>query len=86
MHGDAVSWDMLQVIHLNEKETTASSRIFLKIVFQELAEYMGVNKLKERLSNESLQAFFTGIFPRDNPKNTRFAINFFTYIGLGPLT
>ena len=33
-----------------------------------------------------MQVFFEGIFPKDNPKNTRFAINFFTSIGLGALT
>jgi len=27
-----------------------------------------------------------GIFRRDNPENSRFAINFFTSIGLGILT
>lgn len=36
--------------------------------------------------NRTLQNYFAGIFPRDNPKNTRFAINFFTCIGLGGLT
>lgn len=34
----------------------------------------------------TLQSFFEGLFPRDNPWNTRFAINFFTSIGLGGLT
>ncbi|XVE92027.1 hypothetical protein REPUB_Repub01dG0061900 [Reevesia pubescens] len=29
---------------------------------------------------------FESIFPRDNPKNTRFSINFFTSIGLGGIT
>ena len=27
-----------------------------------------------------------GLMPRDNPRDTRFAINFFTSIGLGALT
>lgn len=34
----------------------------------------------------TMQNYFAGILPRDNPKNTRFAINFFTCIGLGGLT
>ena len=34
----------------------------------------------------TLSAFFEGLMPRDNPKNTRFSINFFTSIGLGGLT
>lgn len=29
---------------------------------------------------------FEGLLPRDHPKNTRFAINFFTLCGLGGLT
>lgn len=33
-----------------------------------------------------MHANFEGLFPRDSPKNTRFAINFFTSIGLGGLT
>ena len=43
-------------------------------------------KTHERFTDATLQEFFTGLFPRDNPRNTRFAINFFTSIGLGPLT
>jgi hypothetical protein len=34
----------------------------------------------------TMQVAFDGLFPRDDPKNTRFAINFFTSIGLGGLT
>jgi pre-mRNA-splicing factor CWC22 len=33
-----------------------------------------------------MQDSYESIFPRDNPKNTRFAINFFTSIGLGGIT
>lgn len=47
---------------------------------------MGLRKLNERLTEPSMQDSFDGIFPKDNPKNTRFAINFFTSIGLGGLT
>jgi hypothetical protein len=31
---------------LNEEETTSSSRIFIKILFQEISEYLGLPKLK----------------------------------------
>ena len=34
----------------------------------------------------SLEEAFDGLFPKDNPKNTRFSINFFVSIGLGGLT
>ena len=113
---------------------SSSSRIFVKILFQELAEFMGIPKLNERLRDpyvtmatsphhdsctyscvcilpllpplvllpasipplllpfshpshsRLLSLSFEGLLPRDNPKNTRFAINFFTSIGLGGLT
>ena len=83
---DSIGWDVLQCIRLNEEDTTSSSRIFIKILFQELAEYMGLFKLNARLKDPTLQEPFSGLFPRDNPKNTRFAINYFTSIGLGGLT
>ena len=31
---DAIGWVVLSVIHLNEHETTSSSRIFIKMLFQ----------------------------------------------------
>lgn len=48
---DSISWVVLSTIHLNEEETTSSSRIYIKILFQELAEHMGLNKLNARVQN-----------------------------------
>ncbi|XP_031344052.1 pre-mRNA-splicing factor CWC22 homolog isoform X2 [Photinus pyralis] len=83
---DAIGWQVLEIMKLTEEDTTSSSRIFIKILFQELSEYMGTQNLNARLKDPTLEAHFGGLFPRDNPKNTRFAINFFTSIGLGGLT
>ncbi|XP_059047648.1 pre-mRNA-splicing factor CWC22 homolog [Achroia grisella] len=83
---DSISWEVMECVKLNEEDTTSSSRIYIKILFQELAEYMGLKKLNDRLKDPTLQSAFSGVFPRDNPKNTRFSINFFTSIGLGGLT
>jgi pre-mRNA-splicing factor CWC22 len=83
---DALPWQSLAYIRLTEEDTTSSSRIFIKILFQELSEHLGLRKLNERLSDPEMQDYFDGVFPKDNPKNTRFAINFFTSIGLGGLT
>ena len=47
---------------------------------------MGLIKLNQRLQDPELTQWFANIFPRDNPKNMRFSINFFTSIGLGGLT
>ncbi|XP_076277230.1 pre-mRNA-splicing factor nucampholin [Lasioglossum baleicum] len=83
---DSISWEVLSCIKLTEDDTTSSNRIFIKILFQELSEYMGLSKLNQRVKDVTLQEAFEGLFPRDDPKNTRFAINFFTSIGLGGLT
>ncbi|XP_047227264.1 pre-mRNA-splicing factor CWC22 homolog [Girardinichthys multiradiatus] len=86
LYTDSVPWSVLECIRMSEETTTSSSRIFVKILFQELCAYMGLPKLNQRLKDPTLQTFFEGLFPRDNPRNTRFAINFFTSIGLGGLT
>ncbi|XP_040994667.1 pre-mRNA-splicing factor CWC22 homolog [Juglans microcarpa x Juglans regia] len=83
---DALPWHVLAYIRLTEEDTTSSSRIFIKILFQELSEHLGIRLLNERLSEPTMQDSFESIFPRDNPKNTRFSINFFTSIGLGGIT
>ncbi|KAK6260869.1 Initiation factor eIF-4 gamma [Theobroma cacao] len=83
---DALPWHVLAYIRLTEEDTTSSSRIFIKILFQELSEHLGIRRLNERLSDPTMLDSFESIFPRDNPKNTRFSINFFTSIGLGGIT
>ncbi|KAG8499205.1 hypothetical protein CXB51_005619 [Gossypium anomalum] len=83
---DALPWHVLAYIRLTEEDTTSSSRIFIKILFQELSEHLGIRRLNERLSDPTMLDSVESIFPRDNPKNTRFSINFFTSIGLGGIT
>uniref|UniRef100_A0A5S6QE54 Lethal protein 858 n=1 Tax=Trichuris muris TaxID=70415 RepID=A0A5S6QE54_TRIMR len=83
---DAISWMALSCIRLTETDTTSPSRIFIKILFHELVEFMGLQNLFDRTEDATMQAAFDGLFPRDNPHNTRFAINFYTSIGLGGLT
>lgn len=83
---DAIGWHVLSIVHLNEEETTSSSRIFIKILFQDLAEAMGMPKLQLRFKDAVLRPYFEGIFPHDNDRNTRFSINYFTSIGMGVLT
>lgn len=83
---DAIGWHVLHNIHLNEEETTSSSRIFIKILIEDLAQGVGMKQLAERFKADELQPALVGIFPTDDPKNTRFSINFFTAIGMGVLT
>lgn len=83
---DAIGWHVFSVIHLNEEETTSASRIFIKILFEDLQENIGSAKLKARMSEETLHPSLQGIFPHDEPRNIRFSINYFTSIKMGYLT
>ncbi|KAJ5447571.1 MIF4-like type 1/2/3 [Penicillium cf. griseofulvum] len=80
---DAIGWHVLSVVHLNEEETTSSSRIFIKILFQNLAENLGLPGLQARFRDDILRPSFEGLFPTDNPRHTRFSVNYFTSIGMG---
>jgi len=88
LHSDSMPWSVLEVIHINEVETTSSSRIFIKILVQEIAEAIGIAKLKARFETEEPEqlVWYKGMFPMDNVRKTRYSINFFTSIGLGALT
>jgi pre-mRNA-splicing factor CWC22 len=83
---DALSWNSMSCIKLTEEDTTSSSRIFVKIMLGEVQESMGLKVLKERFADQEVKSTCAGMFPLDNPKNTRFAINYFTSIGLGAIT
>lgn len=88
LSSDALPWHVLACVRLTEEDTTSSSRIFLKFLFQELSQHLGIRLLNERLNDPAMQmqGCYDSIFPKDNPNNTRFAINFFTSIGLGGVT
>ncbi|KAJ1984079.1 pre-mRNA-splicing factor cwc22 [Dimargaris verticillata] len=83
---DGLPWAALSIITLTEEATTSSSRIFIKILLLEITEALGLPRLNDRLKDPSLIEALQGLFPTDSPKNTRFAINYYTSIGLGALT
>lgn len=83
---ESLPWTAFQIIHLTEDQTTSASRIFVKILFQELNEYLGLKTLKERLLDPMMEESLSGMFPKDDPRDTRFAINYWTSIGLGAIT
>ncbi|KIM28706.1 hypothetical protein M408DRAFT_329170 [Serendipita vermifera MAFF 305830] len=83
---DSISWSVLDVIKMNENDTTSASRIFVKIMLQEMNESMGMKSLAERFKDPEVRQHCRDMFPTDLPKNTRFSINFFTSINLGALT
>jgi pre-mRNA-splicing factor CWC22 len=71
---DSIPWTVFEVIRLNEDDTTSSSRIFVKILFQEMVGFMGLPMLKDRFAEPSMQMYYSGMFPLDDPRNTRFSI------------
>ncbi|CAF1527898.1 unnamed protein product [Rotaria sordida] len=79
--------EVLRCICLTEEDTTSSSRVYIKSLFLELVKSLGgFNELNNCLTDPTLTEYFQGLFPRDNPKNTKFSINFFASIGLDGLT
>ena len=79
---NAIDWRVLNCITLTEEMTTASSRIFIKILMQEIANNMGIKQFAKKMDESMIE----GLFPTDSVENARFSINFFTSIGLGAVT
>lgn len=86
LYSESISYATLRCIELTEEGTTASSRIFVKILMQEIANNLGIKQLQLRMDEPELQLTLEGIFRTDSVQNVRFSINFFTSIGLGALT
>lgn len=60
--------------------------MFLKILFKDIAENMGIENLVKEFQKEDMKEYYQGLFPMDNMSDLRFAINYYTTIGLGQLT
>ncbi|KAJ2229144.1 pre-mRNA-splicing factor cwc22 [Coemansia sp. RSA 1286] len=88
LFSNALHWSVLQAVVLTEEATTSSSRIFLKILLQDLSEELGLQKLNERLKSDDpgVSEALKGMFPNSDPKAIRFAINYYTSIGMGAIT
>lgn len=86
--GHLVSYEFLPmncltIIKLTEEESCPQGRIFIKFLFQELVNELGLSELQSRLSSSKLE----GMFPLEgDADHIRYSINFFTAIGLGLLT
>lgn len=84
---DALPWTAFKCVKINDRDTTASSRIFIKILFTDLCQYLGLPRLLKRVTHPALlHPWLEGMFPANSPKDTKFAINFWTAIELGALT
>ncbi|KAJ1612374.1 NIC+MI domains containing protein [Cryptosporidium canis] len=82
----AIPWSVLSIIKLSEEDTASSSRIFIKILFQELSNNMGIKNLNAKLNSIEVLPYTQGIFPEENISKIKFSINFFTAIGLSAIT
>jgi pre-mRNA-splicing factor CWC22 len=60
LYSDSIPWTVFENIRLNEDDTTSSSRIFIKVLLQELSEQIGLLKLKDRFNDPYMQ-----VRPRD---------------------
>merc|ERR1712093_304414 len=58
LYTDAIPWALWQNIVLTEETTTSSSRIFIKVMLQELSEQWGIRKLHERFQDIHYQEHF----------------------------
>ena len=89
---DSIDWSTLSFLKLTEEDTTSAGRIFIKILLQEVVKVVGLEETKRRFgvcwgsSSEEEREVVSGLMPRSTAKELRFAINFFTSIGLGGLT
>ncbi|WFD45197.1 pre-mRNA-splicing factor cwc22 [Malassezia psittaci] len=83
---ESISWTCFEIVHMTEDDTTSSSRIFIKILFNEMQSLLGLKTLVAKFAEPSMQDAFVNMFPKADPKDTRFSINYFTSIGLGALT
>ncbi|CEF67167.1 Pre-mRNA-splicing factor CWC22 homolog [Strongyloides ratti] len=83
---NSISWDVLSIVRLTEKDTTPAGRIYLKFVFQTIVENMSAAKFYEKMKDPEMAHIWKGIFPRNNREDIMFAINYFTMIDLGQLT
>ena len=89
---DAIDWSTLSFLKLTEEDTTSAGRIFIKILLQEVVKVVGLVEVRRRFAvcwrstKEDEREVVAGLMPRSTAKELRFAINFFTSIGLGGLT
>lgn len=83
---ESIDWTCLNCIKLREDATTSAGRCFIKFLFQELVSILSLQTFKEYIKEPFREEGFKDIFPKEPEQDMRFAINFFTFSGLGELT
>jgi pre-mRNA-splicing factor CWC22 len=57
-HRRAVDWAILQPIRLSPDTTTAAARMFLKILFKDIAENMGIENFVKEFQKEDMKEYY----------------------------
>ena len=83
---DCIPFEVFKAVHMNERDSNAANRVFLKFLFHDLVLDMGIDKLKSKFDEPDLQDHLVNLFPNKEYDDIMFSINYFTAIGLGPLT
>ena len=83
---ESIEWFCLSCLKLRENATSSAGRCFIKFLFQELVSILSMTTLMEYIKEPTKVEAFRDLFPRDLEQDMRFAINFFTFSGLGQLT
>lgn len=83
--------DTLGHIMLSENETTSAGRVFIKFIFQEMVEEVGIAEVQQIIDDPVVKPHLRGLFPLTDVTSAdadhiMFSINYFTAIGLGVLT
>lgn len=75
-------------IELTEEKTSSASRVFIKFLFQEMVEELGIAEVQQICVDPDVRQSVQGMLPTDSEDADRlmFSINYFTAIGLGVLT
>ncbi|KAF1984210.1 MIF4G-domain-containing protein [Aulographum hederae CBS 113979] len=82
----AIGWHVLIHVKMNSEDSSAVGRVFVRILFEELAQSLGMKTFANRLRDPAVLPSLDNVFPKDDDKKTMFAVNFFTAIGMGNLT
>ncbi|GCA62464.1 hypothetical protein KIPB_003678 [Kipferlia bialata] len=82
---DALPWEIMDGVRLSESTTTASSRIFLKVLLLQCASGLGVKPLCKVLQDKDNAPYVAGLFPDSPLADAVFACDFFAVVGLGDL-
>lgn len=83
---ESIDWSCLRCLKLRENATTSAGRCFIKLLFEELVSTLSLATLIEYVKDPAREVGFKDLFPMDEEQDIRFAVNFFTFSGLGQLT